>query len=252
MFSDLTALLDIMSMTSSEFSVNESEGVPDALNGFRRDTFSTELEFFNRLDVFNLGTINVYDEIFDGNDYIKESSLSSATSEDDIEANVVSFELYSDEGSFISRQNPQIHCDSMLMHNRECYDSMGLLSISSMSSCETQIIHCPPLCNTSINPPHTSQNSIEAAGPLVSMDVHSDKEVFSIKSTSIGMSPVDNSAGKIKITLKIWTDNHRSALQYDKYLEELEYKDPRNSLSVSYLRSLDIVAYLEAILNKCT
>ncbi len=197
MFSDLTALLDIMSMTSTEFSVNESEGVPDALHGFRRDTFSTELEFFNRLDVFNLGTINVYDEIFDGNDYIKESSLSSATSEDDNEANVVSFELYSDEGSFISRQNPQIHCDSMLMHNRGCYDSMGLLSISSMSSCETQIIHCPPLCNTSINPPHTSPNSIEAAGPSVSMDVHSDKEVFSIKSTSIGMSPVDNSTGKI-------------------------------------------------------
>lgn len=216
-------------MTSFEFSVVESEGVPDALHGSRRDTFSTELDFFNRLDVFNLGTINIYDEIDYGNDYIKESSLSSATSEDDIEANVVSFELYSDEGSFISRQNPQIRCGNTLMHNRGCDDSMGLLSISSMSSCETQIIHRPPMCNTSINPRHTFPNSLEAAGPSVSMDDHNDK-VFSIKSTSIGMSPVDNSAGKIEITLKILTDNDRSAEQYDKYLEELEYKDPRNSL----------------------
>lgn len=61
MFSDLTALLDIMSMTSYEFSVAESEGVPDCLYGSRRDTLSTELECFNRLDVFNLGTINVYE-----------------------------------------------------------------------------------------------------------------------------------------------------------------------------------------------
>lgn len=242
-------------MISSEFSVAESEGVPDGLHGSRRDTFSTELECFNRLDVFNLGTINVYDEIDDGNDYIEESSLSSATSEDEIEASVVSFESHSDEGSFISRQNTQMRCDSMLMHNRGCDDSLALLSFSSMFSCETQIIHHPPMCNTSLNPHHTSSNSIEAAGPSVCMDVHTDKEVSSIESTSIGMSPVDsvdNSTGKIEITLEIWTC--RSALQYNTYLLALEYKDPRNSLSVSYLRSLDIeayFAYLEAILNKC-
>ncbi|KAF4118872.1 hypothetical protein G5714_000923 [Onychostoma macrolepis] len=182
-----------MSISSSEFSVSESEGVPDDLHGSRRDTFSTELQFcFNRLDVFNLGTINVYDEIDDGNDYIDESSLSSATSEDEIEASVVSFESHSDEGSFVCRQNTQMCCGSMLMHNGGCDDSLGLLSISSMSSCETQIIHHPPMCNASLNPPHTSSNSIEAAGPSVSMDVHSDKEVSSIESTSIGVSPVDS------------------------------------------------------------
>lgn len=84
-------------MTSYEFSVAESEGVPDCLYGSRRDTLSTELECFNRLDVFNLGTINVYDEIDDDND-IEESSLGSATSEDEIEVSVVSFESHSDEG----------------------------------------------------------------------------------------------------------------------------------------------------------
>lgn len=47
--------------------------------------------------MFNLGTINVYDEIDDDND-IEESSLGSATSEDEIEVSVVSFESHSDEG----------------------------------------------------------------------------------------------------------------------------------------------------------
>lgn len=141
-------------MTSYEFSVAESEGVPDCLYGSRRDTLSTELECFNRLDVFNLGTINVYDEIDDDND-IEESSLGSATSEDEIEVSVVSFESHSDEGSFVSRQNMQICCGSMLMHNRGCDDCLGLLSISSMFSCETQIVHRPPMCNTSLSAPHT-------------------------------------------------------------------------------------------------
>ncbi|KAL0203975.1 hypothetical protein M9458_001993, partial [Cirrhinus mrigala] len=182
-----------MSTSSSNISVADSEGVPDSLHGSRSDTFSIELEGFNRLDVFDLGTINVYDQTDGGNDSdnIEASSLSSSTSEDEVGASVVSFESHSDEG-FVSTQNPQMHCGSMLMHNGGSDDSLGLLSISSTSSCATRIIYRPPMRNALLNPPHTSSNSVDAPGPSNSLDVHSDKEAASIECTSIGVSPVDS------------------------------------------------------------
>lgn len=236
-----------MSTSSSHISVANSEGVPDSLLGSRSDTFSIELEGFNRLDVFNLGTINVYDETDGGNDSddIEASSLSSSTSEDEVGASVVSFESHSDEG-FVSRQNPQMHCGSMLMHNRGRDDSLGLLSMSSTTSCDTQIIYRPPMRNTLFNPPHTSSNSVDAPGPSDSLDVHCDKEASSIESTSIGVSPVHsvhNSAGKIEITLEIGCRSE---------VEKLQYKDPHTlCLILKIPLQCCIFAYLEVILNKC-
>ncbi|KAK2908742.1 hypothetical protein Q8A67_004579 [Cirrhinus molitorella] len=187
-----------MSTLSSDTSVAESEGVPDSLDGSRSDTPSG-LEGFNRLDVFNLGTINVYNETDGGDDsdYIEVFSLSSATSDNEVGMSLISYESHSDGGSFVSRQNAQMCCNSMLMHNGGSDDSLALLSISSTSSSENRIIYRPPMRNASLNPPQTSSNFVNAPGPSVSLDIHSDKEACSMESTSIGglnVDSVDNSA----------------------------------------------------------
>ncbi|XP_026124533.1 uncharacterized protein LOC113106702 [Carassius auratus] len=169
-----------MSMTSSEISAAESEGGPDGLHGSRSDTFSIELAAFNRLHVFDLGTIRVYDEIDDSNDgdYTEQSSLGSDTSEDEIGASVVSFESHSDEGGFLGRLNTQMHCGSILTLNRGSDDSLDLLSISSTSSCKTQIIYRAPMHNAPFIP---HSNFVDTAWPSVTSE-----------STSIGMTPVDS------------------------------------------------------------